>query len=231
MKNSFFAFILVLLMTGSAAIAQDCKMYFPDKIGTVRELTNYDKKGKTTGSVNQEIIVRDAAGSAVSVTVRSKTSDKDGKELSVNEMVINCKDGVFSFDMKDFIDKSMLAAYQGMEITMKGDNVAYPSGFKVGDKLADASINIIVKNNGMTLSNMTITVSNRTVAAQESITTPAGTWSCYKLSYDVTTKTRIMTINSKAAEWISEGVGMVKSESYDKAGKMLGYSLLTKLRN
>jgi hypothetical protein len=230
MKNLFFPVLFISFFSCFSTFAQDCKMYFPDKIGTVRELTNYDKKGKTTGSVNQEIIARDAVGSAVSVTVRSKTSDKAGKELSVNDMVINCKDGVFSFDMKDFIDKSMLAAYQGMEITMKGDNVAYPSGFKVGDKLADASINIIVKNNGITFSNMTITISNRTVVAQENITTPAGTWSSYKLTYDVASKTRIMTINSKAAEWISEGVGMVKSESYDKAGKMLGYSLLTKLK-
>jgi hypothetical protein len=230
MKNLILIVLLVSLFAGSKSFAQECKMYFPDKVGSVREITNYDKKGKITGSSNQEIIAKDVIGAATSVTVRSKTYDKDGKELSTNDMVLNCKNGVFSFDMKDFIDKSMLDAYKGMEITMSGDNVAYPSSIKVGDKLTDASINIIVKNNGMTLSNMTISLSNRLVATQESITTVAGTFSCYKLSYDIQSKTRIMTINTKAAEWISEGSGVIKSESYDKNGKLIGYTLLTKLK-
>jgi len=80
-------------MVPTGISAQDCKMYFPDKTGSVREQTNYDKKGKVTGIINQEVIARDVSGSATSVTVRSKASDKDGKELSVNEMTINCKDG------------------------------------------------------------------------------------------------------------------------------------------
>jgi len=132
--------------------------------------------------------------------------------------------------MKDYIDKSMLDAYKGMEITMKGDNVSFPSGLKQGDKLNDASINIIVKNQGMVLSNMTITLSNRIVAAGEEITTAAGTFDCFKITYDVQTKTRIMTINTRSAEWISAGTGIVKSESYDKTGKLLSYSVLTKLK-
>jgi hypothetical protein len=230
MKKTLFTYFVISILGIASSYAQECKMYFPDKVGSVRELTNYDKKGKTTGSVNQEVIARDVVGGTTSVTVKSKSSDKDGKELSVNEMTINCKDGVFSFDMKDYIDKAMLDAYKGMEITMKGDNVAYPSGFKVGDKLDNASINIIVKNQGMVLSNMTITLSNRVVAAKESITTTAGTFESYKITYDIMTKTRIMTINTKAAEWISQGTGIVKSESYDKTGKLLGYSLLTKLK-
>jgi len=230
MKNLFTLVLLTALFAGSTSIAQDCKMYFPDKVGSVREITNYDKKGKVTGIVSQEIIAKDVVGAATSVTVRSTTSDKDNKELSVNEMTLNCKDGVFSFDMEDYIDKSMLEAYKDMEITMTGDNVAYPSGLKVGDKLSNASINIIVKNQGMALMNWTITISNRIVTAKESISTSAGTFDCYKLTYDLQTKTRIITINTKAAEWMSEGVGMVKSESLDKNGKLLGYSLLTKLK-
>jgi len=205
-------------------------MYFPDQVGSVREQTNFDKKGKTTGKVNQEIIARDAVGSSTSVTVSSKAYDKDGKELSVNQMIIKCNDGIFSFDMKDYIDKSMLDAYKDMEIIMTGDNLAFPSSLNVGDKLQNASINIVVKNQGMVLMNWTISISNRIVAAQESVTTTAGTFSCYKITYDLQTKTRIMTINSKAADWISEGVGSVKMESYDKTGKLLNYSLLSKLK-
>ncbi len=231
MRKSFFTFLLLFAISGSYLIAQNCDMYFPDKAGSIRELTNFDKKGKMTGMVHQEFIGKDVTGNETSVTVLSKAFDKDSKELSSNQMIIKCKNGVFSIDMKDFIDKSMLEAYKEMEIIMTGDNINYPSGFKVGDKLEDASINIVVKNQGVVFMNWTITISNRMVTAQESISTDAGTFQTYKLTYDLQTKTRIMTINSKAAEWLCSGVGVIKSESYDKTGKLLAYSLLTKLKN
>lgn len=205
-------------------------MYFPDKAGTIREIINFDKKDKITGSNTQEVISRDVSGASASVTYKSNTYDKNGNVLSEYDITINCKDGVFNFDMRDFFDKTMLQAYQGMEVEMKGDIIAYPGGLKAGDKLDDASINIIVKSNGIVFSNITITISDRIVGATESITTSAGTFSCDKISYNIQTKTRMMTINSKAAEWISEGVGMVKTESYDKSGKLMAYSLLTKLK-
>lgn len=230
MKKAILTLVITSLISGSIVWAQDCKMYFPDKVGTIREQTNFDKKGKSTGSVNQEIVARDVSGSTTSVTVNSKAFDKDGKELSANQMIIKCNNGVFSIDMKDYIDKSMLEAYKDMEIIINGDNLAFPSGLKVGDKLENASVNIVVKNQGVVLMNWTITISNRIVAAKENITTTAGTFECYKITYDTQTKTRIMTINTKAADWMSEGVGSVKLETYDKNGKMLNYSLLTKLK-
>ena len=231
MRKAFLTFILLFVLSATYVLAQNCNMYFPDNAGSIRELTNFDKKGKITGLVHQEIIGKDVSGNETSVTVLSKAFDKDSKELSSNQMIIKCKSGVFSIDMKDYIDKSMLEAYKDMEIIMTGDNINYPSGLKVGDKLEDASINIVVKNQGVVFMNWTISISNRTVSAQESITTAAGTFQTFKLTYDLQTKTRIMTINSKAAEWLSSGVGVIKSESYDKTGKLIAYSLLTKLKN
>jgi hypothetical protein len=35
-----------------------------------------------------------------------------------------------------------------------------------------------------------------------------------------------MSMNFSGTEWIAEKVGMVKSESYDKNGKLAGYTLL-----
>jgi hypothetical protein len=34
-----------------------------------------------------------------------------------------------------------------------------------------------------------------------------------------------------AKDWIAEGVGMVKSETFNKNGKLLGYSELTQISN
>lgn len=39
----------------------------------------------------------------------------------------------------------------------------------------------------------------------------------------------MITVQMSAVEWMSKDVGCVKSESYDKKGKLVGSTLLTKL--
>ena len=77
--------------------------------------------------------------------------------------------------------------------------------------------------------NISVDMLNRKVDKKESITTPAGTYDCFALSYDSEMKMG-MKMNFKIKEWISEGVGVVKSESYNKNGKLMGYSELTSFK-
>ena len=74
--------------------------------------------------------------------------------------------------------------------------------------------------------NITMNISNRKVDAVESITTPAGTFECYKISYDVAMK-MMMNMKSKGVEWYAKGVGLVKNETYSSDGKLLGSNVLT----
>ena len=41
--------------------------------------------------------------------------------------------------------------------------------------------------------------------------------------------TTIVKIEGSSTEWYSEGIGMVRSESFNAKGKLTGYSVLTKL--
>jgi hypothetical protein len=74
---------------------------------------------------------------------------------------------------------------------------------------------------------MYVNLSNRKCAAIESVTTPAGTFECYKITQDVEAKA-IVKVLATDITWLAEGVGVVKSESYDKKGKLMGSSQLTK---
>jgi hypothetical protein len=85
-----------------------------------------------------------------------------------------------------------------------------------------------VSNQGMTMMNMVTKISNRKVDAMEEITTPAGKFNCAKISYDVETK-MMMLIHMKGIQWISQKVGVVRSESYDQKGKLVGYSVLASI--
>jgi len=80
----------------------------------------------------------------------------------------------------------------------------------------------------MTMMNMTISITNRKVEAVENVTTPAGTFECYKISYDIATKMMI-NVKMKGTEWYAKNVGLVKSESYNNDGKLMGSNLLTGL--
>ena len=75
--------------------------------------------------------------------------------------------------------------------------------------------------------NMNIKILNRKVEASESVNTLAGTFDCYKITYDMEMKS-IINITTKGAEWIAKGVGVVKTEQYDKKGNLTGYTLLSK---
>jgi hypothetical protein len=100
---------------------------------------------------------------------------------------------------------------------------------KAGDLLKNGDMKIAFSSGGMTIMNMSFSVTNRKVEAVESVTTPAGTFDCYKISFDVATK-MMVNVKTKGVEWYAKGVGMVKTETYSTDGKLLGSNILTSIK-
>lgn len=67
------------------------------------------------------------------------------------------------------------------------------------------------------------------VEAREQVTTPAGEFDCLVISQRVSTKV-IVKVEAGSMEWYAKGIGMVRSESYNKKGKLVGYDVLTELK-
>ncbi|HAH58211.1 MAG TPA: hypothetical protein DCL86_08700, partial [Bacteroidales bacterium] len=111
-------------------------------------------------------------------------------------------------------------------VTVDASDLAFPSRMEVGQTLPDGSVSMKVSG-GMAMLNMTVNIINRKVEAFESITVPAGTFDCYKITYDTDVKS-IVKVTTTTAEWIAKNVGMVRSETYDKKGKLTGYTVLSK---
>jgi hypothetical protein len=220
--------VLTMVVFSYGLSAQDCKMYFPENEGAVREMTNYDKKDKQTSRIVQTIVDKSESGGNVSLKVETVIFDDKDDELSRSEVEAGCVDGVFEIDMSEYLSE-MLQAYQTMEIEMEGDNLEFPANISVGDELPDGNINIKVSSSGVTVMNMDVIIQNRKVEGKEKVTTEAGTFDCYKISQETLSKTRMVSTSISGIDWIAEGVGVVKSESYNRKGKLTGYSLLTKL--
>lgn len=225
--------IIVILLLFSFFIgtkAQDCEAYFPMKEGAKFEMSSYNAKGKLLSSTKQTVLNRTVTGDDIEYKVNVEYFDAKGKPTLENSYIVKCEDSVFKIDMSLFLDNEALKNIQGMEVTVDGDYLDMPSSLLVGQTLNDGTLNVTVGMNGMTLMKMYVHVTNRKVEAIEDITTSAGTFECYKLSFDVETKFGIK-IKTSAIEWVAKNVGVVRSESYNKSGKLNGYTELTKLKN
>jgi len=228
MKHILLSTVLGAFMF-AGIVAQDCPMYYPDQENTQMEYKQYDKKGNLSGSSVQKIIaIRKSAGST-EAEIASEHFDAKGKSLGSVTLTAKCENGVFFIDMKNYMSPESMESYEDMEMTIEGGNLEMPWTMKAGDVLKNGDLKMSFASGGMTIMNMSVSITNRKVEAVENITTPAGTFECYKITYDVATKMMI-NVKMKATEWYAKNVGMVKSESYTSDGKLAGSTLLTGLK-
>ena len=178
-------------------------------------------------TVNQTVLDKKVTGDNVELAVKLETQDAKGKTLEPKEYKVECVDGVFKVDMSYFLDPEMLKNYQSMEVSVSGDALEMPSDMAAGQTLNDGQINVAVGMGGTVIMNMYVNITNRKVEGKESITTPAGTFDCFKITYTIETKFGVK-IERNTVEWIAKNVGTVRSESY-KGDKLEGYTELTKL--
>ena len=226
MKRIFLLTVFSLLVFVYTGFAQDCTYFYPMEEGTLIELRHYDKKAKVSGTTRQEITNKQINAGAVAITIHNTFFDEKGKELMTSDLTMECKDGVFTFDMDHYLNDEMMSGMGDIEFTIEGDNLEFPAKMSPGDQLKDGTIKLIVPD--MAMMNMTTKVYNRKVEAKETITTEAGTFECFKITYDVFVDGMI-DFNSKGTEWIAQDVGAVRTETYDKKGKLTGYTELIKL--
>lgn len=221
-------FVLTFLFSGVyLGIAQDCARYFPMKKGALMEMTNYDKKGKVLGKTISKVLDVQDLPAGKEIVIESNMVDDKENELYGGEYKFKCENGKFYVDFQTKLGSAEMMRLANMEMDFEGDMIEFPSTLSVGQNLPDASMTMKMATSGVNLLSMSADISNRKVEAKENITTPAGTFDCFKISYDIEVRFGLKS-NSSVTEWYADGVGVVKSESYDKKGKLSGYTELTR---
>ena len=223
MKTKIIVLVFTFLVSFSLIGQNECNAYYPFEEGVTFEITNYNKKGKKEGIVSYEVVNIDNN----IATLKTKIFDDKGKEITSTSYQVTCEGNSISIDFKSLMSPDLFKQYKDMEVDMTGTNIELPKELEVGQTLKDANMNMAINMSGIKM-NMSINMINRTVDAKESITTPAGTYDCFVLSYNSEMKMG-MTHTFSFKEWVSEGIGLVKNETYDKKGKLMSYSELTKL--
>lgn len=223
MKTKIIVLVFTVLVSISLIGQNACNAYYPFEEGVTFEITNYNKKGKKEGAVSYEVTNIDNNVA----TLKTKIFDEKGKEITTTSYQVTCEGNNISIDFKSLMSPDLFSQYKDMDVDMTGTNIEFPKELEVGQTLKDANMNMDINMSGIKM-NMSINMINRTVDSKESITTPAGTYDCFVLSYNSEMKMGV-THSFAFKEWIAEGIGLVKNETYDKKGKLMAYSELTKL--
>jgi hypothetical protein len=169
--------------------------------------------------------VADTANGYKAVVSTTYTDDKGKSEGSV-DLIMKCANGIFYFDMKNFLGQSMSEPTEGAQVTITAQDMQFPSTLTAGATLPDASITYQMNLNGMT---MMVNITERKVMEQESLITLAGTFTVWKITSKIQSKSGFVNIKISSVEYLSLGAGVVKTESYNEKGELLSYNVLTKL--
>lgn len=108
---------------------------------------------------------------------------------------------------------SPLSGMPGLEsVDIQGEVPTLPSDLSVG-QVMDYSFSVAVQGMSMFVKG------SNTVLARESVTTPAGTFECYKVEGNMSLN-MMMVIKMRSVEWYARGIGAVKTQTFDETGKL-----------
>jgi hypothetical protein len=218
-KHSILIFMVFYAIKGGAQA--DCSAYYPFETDTKFQLTMYNPKDKPTGVI--DYLVKEVSGNTA--TMSYSMHDEKGKLITESDYVITCNNDGVSIDFNSLAAPGVLEQYKDMEVDISGTDIIVPNNLNPGQTLPDAHMLMNIKMTPINMK-MSVDATNRKVDGRESVTTPAGTFDCMVISWDHESKMGIK-ISGSAKQWLAEGVGMVKQESYNKKGKLTGSMILT----
>jgi hypothetical protein len=204
--------------------------------GTKSKMGYYDADGKQTGSGTSEVTkVYTNGDSTVAIINSTFTSVSKPDAPHASEMKIACVKDAFVMDMGGMMN-SMMPQQPGHEMKMvcTGNMVGYKSSYIVGEKLDDINMTMEMFSNGTSMMVSTIKITDRKVEAYADIVVPAGTFKCYKISYNTTSDTKMHGMSMpaqpphKSVMYYYPKAGMIRMEQY-KDDKIFSYSELLEL--
>ncbi|QXP61743.1 hypothetical protein [Olleya sp. HaHaR_3_96] len=217
--------LLILLLLSQHIYAQTCEETSPYKEGMTLEYTNYNKKGKER-SVERHTI-QSVANEDGNLTIHIKSiENQDAKEY-----ILKCINGDFYVDMSNYTSLQNKDNTNAFKVKGTGEFLEFPDNMEVGTVLKDGNIDLAIGDETSAASIATIRVLNRKILAIDALTTTAGTFDGYKVSFDYVFSIGIIKFRGSGIEWYVKGIGIVKSENYSKKGKLRSSRVLTKITN
>lgn len=212
--------------------------YFCTTQGTELHYVNYDEAGQSLSNETVTVynVVKNASGESaqyLAKIVTNKTKNNTSYTLynwNYDGNVTTCQEDLMygpyiksDSDPAKYDSKARQAMAE--ELKLKGDNsFTIKKHASAGESIPDRTYSLItnmLKNE--------INISGAAYMGEEKISTTAGKFDCIKISYLKRTKIVLKTETVRVTEWYAEGIGLVKSESYNTKGEPDGKTILVKI--
>lgn len=216
--------VIAALIFAPVTAQTNCSKYYASKPGRKLIHKVYDKRERL--SMTTEYNVESATPSGIQMNFN--LWDKRGEHITGGKLALGC-DNRTTYLAPESIMTDLLSQYEDMEYTVTTtDRLAIPNHLEIGQTLPDASASISLNAQILAI-NFDIVLSNRKVVRREQIETPAGTFDCYVITYDNEMRGALASRNYQCTDWIAEGIGMVKQETYKENGRLMSKSLLNEV--
>lgn len=212
--------------------------YFCTTQGTELHYVNYDEAGQSLSNETVTVynVVKNASGESaqyLAKIVTNKTKNNTSYTLynwNYDGNVTTCQEDLMygpyiksDSDPAKYDSKARQAMAE--ELKLKGDNsFSIKKHASAGESIPDRTYSLIsnmLKNE--------INISGAAYMGEEKVSTTAGKFDCIKISYLKRTKIVLKTETLRVTEWYAEGIGLVKSESYNTKGEPDGKTILVKI--
>jgi hypothetical protein len=231
MINKYFSLLVALLLFTFPILSQECSTFYPFSEGTTMQITSYGANQKIAAIVDYTVTNVSTVSGVETATMNSTIKDKKGELIAETNYEMSCTGDRVSIDFKSMMSPQIMQQFKDMKTEITGTNLDLPNSLSVGQTLPDASMEIKISLSGINM-DMATQIKNRKVIDKESVTTPAGTFVCFVITYNSDLNMSMgMSQSNSGKQWISEGVGMVKQEDYNEKGKVTSSSLLTSFSN
>lgn len=233
--GKFMLFICAILSSAFIYAQSDCLSFYPSTEGSVLINKSYNANDDLLNVITYT--VEDATQNVGGETIMIGCEITDAKGYTINKGKIeaSCLDGSFFLKMKNEAVASDFFDILGCNTQLVGNFLDYPNTF-ADNALFDNTFSTdpgeyTVESKADKNEKMTVRVYDRQYQKNEKITTPAGVFDASKITFMFDSKKDKEVQTHKGVEWYAEGAGIVRSETYDKDGKLESYTVLTNLQS
>ncbi|HEX8427875.1 hypothetical protein [Hymenobacter sp.] len=194
-----------------------------------------DGGGKLAGELRQRVVTLSSAErkeSKKTTVLENITTLKSGLYTSKNLLVQlqdltfrSRRDTCFTDGLAD-MNADALRRFRDRKLAYTPMPVAWPNKPTIGSSLPDGGVSVQVSSSVVNIATVsTVLRKRRVVSGPSSLTTPAGTFSCYQVeavreSATVPRPDMAMRTSVKQVDYYAPGVGIVRTEIYGKNGKV-----------
>lgn len=220
----------------------DCAHPFGLREGQNFEYQLLDAKGKATGTWRYRVLTisTDTAGKkknrvlTTNVRLKSGLYDPTNQLLQQQDLTYFCRHDTVFTDGLNEINYDGLKSFRDRLLAYKGTPLAWPSQPLAGSSLPQGGVVVQVSSPSVAIAKIKTTVSKRKVLTGPApITVPAGTFNCYAVESqrELANAARadlVLKSGGREVDYYDPAVGIVKTDYYDKGGKLVQTRVLLK---